>query len=241
MTRIVRVLKAGKLSYASGLKLQSALSDLMKTNASCDNENVSGYLILIEHNPVYTIGIRSREYDEHIADRLRGLGAEFYATNRGGLITFHGPGQLVSYPILDLKNFVPSVRWYVSSLEKAIIATCEKFDLKAYSSPYTGVWVNDRKICAMGMRVSKFVTTHGLALNCDTDLAWFRHIVPCGIKDKEVTSLSRECGKKVGIEDAIERFLPSFSAQFECELKHCSSNFTNRLLNEVNDTKSEGT
>nr|CAD7395178.1 unnamed protein product [Timema poppensis] len=175
-------------------------------------------LILVEHNPVYTVGIRAKEYSADYENNLKQTGAEFYRTNRGGLVTFHGPGQLVAYPILNLKHFNPNVRWYVSQIEKTIIRTCGRLGLAAETSPLTGVWVGDKKICALGLQASRFITTHGLALNCDTDLTWFSHIVPCGIEGKGVTSLSIELKRNVTIEETLPLFLLSFSELFDCTL-----------------------
>nr|CAD7257133.1 unnamed protein product [Timema shepardi] len=175
-------------------------------------------LILVEHNPVYTVGIRAKEYSADYENNLKQTGAEFYRTNRGGLVTFHGPGQLVAYPILNLKHFNPNVRWYVSQIEKTIIRTCGRLGLAAETSPLTGVWVGDKKICALGLQASRFITTHGLALNCDTDLTWFSHIVPCGIEGKGVTSLSIELKRNVTIEETLPLFLLSFSELFDCAL-----------------------
>ncbi|CAG9772945.1 unnamed protein product [Ceutorhynchus assimilis] len=145
------------------------------------------------------------------------VGAEFYKTNRGGLITFHGPGQLVVYPILNLKHFKPSIKWYVCHLEKTIIHLCQKYGLTGETSPHTGVWIGDNKICAIGIHGSRFITTHGLALNCNTDLGWFDHIVPCGIEGRGVTSLSKELKRNVSIDEVIPEFVDSFCTIFECE------------------------
>lgn len=145
-------------------------------------------------------------------------GAEFYQTNRGGLITFHGPGQLVAYPIINLKHFKPSVRWYVCCIEQTIIELCRKLNLTANTSPHTGVWINDNKVCAIGVHCSRYVTSHGLALNCNIDLSWYKHIVPCGIQDKGVTSLTRELGKNIAITDIEPLFIDAFSEIFKCSV-----------------------
>lgn len=237
MANLIKVLRAGKTRYNTGLKMQNYVLDLMRQNMdSCSNASLDGVLILTEHDPVYTIGIRSRDYDENYGRTLQQLGADYYETNRGGLITFHGPGQLIAYPILNLNKFEPSVRWYVSQLENAIISTCKKFKLEGYRSPYTGVWVNDKKICAIGIHVSKYLTSHGLALNCNTDLKWFEHIVPCGIKGKGVTSLSVECGKNICIEDATEVFIQCFSKQFDIRVENFSNDFVENVLRQINAT-----
>ena len=170
--------------------------------------------------------------------RLKALGADFYRTNRGGLITFHGPGQLVAYPILNLRGFDKSMKWYVCKLEETVIQLCKALRIEAERSSDTGVWVKNNKLCAIGnlfimlftpkwlnflnligVHGSRYITTHGLALNCNTNLKWFSHIVPCGIYDKGVTSLSELLGKEITIESVIDPFLKSFEQQFQCNVK----------------------
>lgn len=213
--RIVKVLWAGRLSYKSGLKLQTILSNQHRQQLESDSCNT---LILLEHNPVFTVGIRDKGYTVEDEERLRNLGAEFYRTNRGGLITFHGPGQLVAYPILNLKYFKKSIKWYVCQIESTIIRLCREFGIKGETSPNTGVWVNDKKICAIGIHGSRYITTHGLALNCNTDLSWFDHIVPCGIEGKGVTSISQELNTNTTVQDVLPLFQNAFKDQFECSL-----------------------
>lgn len=212
--RIVRVLLAGRQPYRVGLQLQKTLADLHHKRLS-ESANT---LIFLEHEPVYTVGIRDKGYTEEDEKKLRNLGAEFWRTNRGGLITFHGPGQLVAYPVVDLKQFRPSVKWYINQIERMVIRLCAEFGIKAETSPDTGVWVNDRKICAIGVHGSRYVTTHGLALNCNTDLKWFDHIVPCGIEGKGVTSISKELNMDVPVADVLPIFKNAFGDQFECKL-----------------------
>uniref|UniRef100_A0A9J7XDQ5 lipoyl(octanoyl) transferase n=1 Tax=Cyprinus carpio carpio TaxID=630221 RepID=A0A9J7XDQ5_CYPCA len=138
--------------------------------------------------------------------------------SRGGLITFHGPGQLVCYPVLNLGCFRKSVRWYVCELERTVIKTCAQFGIEASTSPDTGVWAGDNKICAIGIHCGRYITSHGLALNCNTDMSWFDNIVPCGIMGKGVTSLSRELGRDVPTEEAVPKLLEAFTEQFNCTL-----------------------
>lgn len=216
MSRIVHILRAGKLDYNKSLILQKSISDQIKTIK--DDSQFKNTLIITEHNPVYTIGIRTKNYTIEDEEKLKELGAEFHKTNRGGLITFHGPGQLVVYPIIHLKHFNPSIRWYVCHLEKTIIDLCKKYGIKAETTADTGVWVEDRKICAIGIHASRYITSHGLALNCETDLKWFDKIVPCGIEGKSVTSLSKELNRSVSINEVLPKFLESFSDVFQCEL-----------------------
>lgn len=210
----MQVLWAGRLGYGAGLRLQKALADQhhKKLNNNCDT------LVLIEHNPVYTVGIRNKGYTIEDEEKLKSLGAEFFRTNRGGLITFHGPGQLVAYPILDLKHFKSSIKWYVCQIEKMVIRLCAEFGIKAGTSPDTGVWVDDKKICAIGIHGSRYITMHGFALNCNTDLNWFNHIVPCGIEGKGVTSISKELNMNVSIEDVTPLLQNAFQDQFQCSL-----------------------
>ncbi|KAH8295196.1 hypothetical protein KR018_008455 [Drosophila ironensis] len=215
---LVKVVRAGRHSYAAGLQLQDHLA---KENQNLDAfGDFRNYLVLQEHNPVYTIGIRTKGYPEADEDRLRSLGADFHRTNRGGLITFHGPGQLVAYPILHLRQFKLSMRCYVATLERTIIHMCRQLGItNARTTEDTGIWVEDKKICAIGVHGSRYVTTHGIGLNCCTDLKWFEHIVPCGIEGKGVTSLSQELGRSVGLEEASRALLKSFAETFECRLK----------------------
>lgn len=229
-TNIVKVLRTGRLRYGPSVKLQKILSDLhfkQLNNETCNT------LLLVEHDPVYTIGIRNKNYTEEDEIKLRNLGAEFFKTDRGGLITFHGPGQLVAYPILNLKQFKPSIKWYVCQIEQMIIRLCAKYDILGTTSPDTGVWVNDKKICAIGIHGSRYITTHGLALNCNTDLTWFDHIVPCGIEGKGVTSISKELNRNVTIEDVLPTFQNVFQEMFQCSLVQYPANEASELLRSI--------
>lgn len=229
MSRLVHVLKAGQLNYSESLKLQKSISNrLIQGDAKFKN-----ILILTEHHPVYTIGIRTKNYSIDDEEKLRNLGAEFYKTNRGGLITFHGPGQLVAYPIINLKNFEPSVRWYVCHIEKTVIDLCKKYGIKAQTTEDTGVWVDNRKICAIGIHASRYITTHGLAFNCNIDLSWFNHIVPCGLEGKEVTSLSKELFQNVTIDDTTPEFLDSFQDIFKCSTEIISASETREIIKSI--------
>ncbi|KAH8369226.1 hypothetical protein KR009_004777, partial [Drosophila setifemur] len=215
---LVTVVRAGRHTYAAGLQLQT---NLAKSNQNLDEiEKFRNYLVLQEHDPVYTIGLRTKGYTEADEERLRKLGADFHRTDRGGLITFHGPGQLVAYPILHLRQFKPSMRWYVGTLERLVIDTCRQMGIQnAATTQDTGIWVGNQKICAIGVHGSRYVTTHGIGLNCCTDLKWFEHIVPCGIEGKGVTSLSQELGRHVEIQEASRAFLKSFANVFDCRLE----------------------
>jgi len=176
-------------------------------------------LFICEHKPVYTIGMRTQKYvDPDIASELQKLGAEFYFTDRGGLITFHGPGQLVCYPVINLKNFTPGVRWYICKLEEVLIKTCTQFGIDAKRTSDVGIWVGENKIAAVGIHCSRYITSHGIALNCNTDLSWFDHIVPCGIEDKGVTSLSKELGRNIDTEETWPVFVKKMENVFGCQV-----------------------
>lgn len=167
------------------------------------------YLIFCEHPPVYTLG-RTGAPSHLLASQedLQEKEISFFNTNRGGDITYHGPGQLVLYLVLDLENFFQDIHRYLRLLESAVIYTLMDFDLPSGArSGFTGVWINDihpaqaRKVCAIGIRVSRWITMHGLALNLYTDLSYFKHIVPCGIQDSHVTSMEAELGHQPAMEE----------------------------------------
>ncbi len=168
------------------------------------------YLLFCEHPHVYTLG-KSGDESHLLAndDFLKQIGATYHRINRGGDITYHGPGQLVGYPILDLDNFFTDIHRYMRLLEEAIILTLSDFGITAGRiDGLTGVWLNDekgaRKICAMGVKASRWVTMHGFALNVNTDLTYFSHIIPCGIADKAVTSMQQELGHAVSLPDVTQ-------------------------------------
>ncbi|CAG9110571.1 unnamed protein product [Plutella xylostella] len=232
LVKMVKVWKLGLISYDTALKIQVALArkhlDAMAKSLDADYDT----LLLVEHKPVYTVGIRNdMPYNE--ISRLKSTGAEFRQTNRGGLITFHGPGQLVAYPIINLKHFKTSVKWYVNSLEETVIKMCDEMGIKGSRSPHTGVWVEDNKIAAIGIHASRYVTTHGIALNCDNDLSWFDHIDPCGIPDKGVTSLSQETGKNCTTEKMAPIFLRNFEKVFQCQTEDLDAKVQEEILNGV--------
>ncbi|WP_407427221.1 lipoyl(octanoyl) transferase LipB [Arcticibacter sp.] len=179
--------------------------------ANRDNQTAiptENYLIFVEHPHVYTLG-KSGKPENLLLDEkgLEEKSASYYKINRGGDITYHGPGQIVGYPILDLDNFFTDIHLYLRTLEEAIIQTLAVYGISAGRYPgYTGVWIdpdNDRarKICAMGVRCSRWVTMHGFAFNVNSDLDYFKNIVPCGIDDKDVTSMARELGRPVDVEE----------------------------------------
>lgn len=228
----MKVWKLGMISYDTALKIQLALArkhlDAMLKGQDTNYDT----LLLVEHKPVFTVGIRDKTPNEEIS-RLKQLGAEFKKTNRGGLITFHGPGQLVAYPIINLKHFKTSVKWYVNSLEETVINVCGELGIKGSRSPYTGVWVEDNKIAAIGIHASRYVTTHGISLNCNTDLSWFSNIDPCGIQDKGVTSLSKETGHEYTIDKVTPIFLKYFDEVFGCQSEQIDDKTQKEILNGV--------
>lgn len=213
----------GLIQYNEGLKIQEQFSDKIKNSK---DENFAGYVLLLEHKPVYTIGLRTKQYSDEYGEALsKRTGADFVKTRRGGLITFHGPGQLVSYPILNLKKFswlpqgLASNNCYVHALEQVVIDMLDNdFGITGERSPDTGVWLGQDKICAMGLQVKKGFTMHGIALNCNTDLNWFGQIVPCGIVGKGVTSLSKVQEKDITVDDVIAGYLKSFENNFKCDI-----------------------
>lgn len=182
--------------------------------AARENEQpllAQNHLIFCEHPHVYTLGKSGEEGHLLInSDELRARGATFYKINRGGDITYHGPGQLVMYPILDLDQFFTDIHKYMRYLEEAVILTLSEFGIKAGRvEGLTGVWidggtVNERKICAMGVKSSRWVTMHGIALNVNADLSYFNHIVACGIVDKGITSMQKELGRPVSMTEVRE-------------------------------------
>ncbi len=184
------------------------------------------YLIFTEHPHVYTLGKSGHAEYLLLDDKgLKEKKATFYKINRGGDITYHGPGQIVGYPILDLDNFFTDIHLYLRTLEEAIIRTCADYDIASgrYEG-YTGVWLDAdnekaRKICAMGVRASRWVTMHGFAFNVNADLNYFGHIIPCGIDDKDVTSLERELGRKMDMEEVKARLKGHIADLFDMELQ----------------------
>ena len=173
-------------------------------------------LLLVEHPHVYTLGRRGQEHDILIdTDALESLGIEVHHTDRGGEVTYHGPGQLVGYPILSLRRWGGGPLKYVRALERVLIETLAEFGVIAESEGHpTGVWIEDRKIAAIGVKVSRRTTTHGFALNVCTDLSYFDHIVPCGIPDSRVTSLSLELGREVAVGEVAPVLVEQFRAVF---------------------------
>jgi lipoyl(octanoyl) transferase len=223
----------GNMSYKNAWDYQEQLLQqnlrVKAVTAANDapEEQTSHHFLMVEHPPVYTLGKSGKE--EHVLineeERLR-KGIEYFRTNRGGDITFHGPGQIVGYPILDLERFYTDIGRYLRSLEEVIILTLAEYGIKGErSAGETGVWIEpdikgrERKICAMGVRCSRWITMHGFAFNVNTDLSYFDHIVPCGIKDKQVTSMERELARHVNIDEVKEKVKANFEKVFEVYLQ----------------------
>jgi lipoyl(octanoyl) transferase len=187
----------------------------------------TNYLLFVEHPPVYTLGKSGNKENVLLGDdELKEREIQFFHTNRGGDITYHGPGQIVGYPILDLEKFTTDIGIYLRNLEEVMILTMKEYGLSGErSSGETGVWIQpgipgkERKICAIGVRCSKWITMHGFAFNVNTDLSYFNHIIPCGIVNKQVTSLQKELGHSIDINEVKERIKRNFEIVFDAEIK----------------------
>jgi lipoyl(octanoyl) transferase len=184
------------------------------------------YLLFVEHPPVFTLGKSGNMNNVLLSEeKLNERGIEFFRTNRGGDITFHGPGQIVGYPILDLEKFDTDIGHYLRNLEEVIILTLADYGIDAgRSKGETGVWIDaevkgkERKVCAIGVRCSRWITMHGFAFNVGTDLNYFNHIIPCGIQNKQVTSLQKELGKEIDFAQAKEKVKQNFEKVFDVKL-----------------------
>ncbi|HND87045.1 MAG TPA: lipoyl(octanoyl) transferase LipB [Saprospiraceae bacterium] len=241
MQTLVRYLDLGHMPYQEAWDYQTALHRSLVDNKLKNRDLKPGsypqahHFLVVEHPPVYTLG-KSGSMDHLLLgeDELRARGIQFYPINRGGDITFHGPGQIVGYPILDLECFFTDVHRYVRSIEEMVIGILAEYGIAAYRiAGYTGVWVSgpprngialpphdppQRKICAIGVHLSRWVTLHGFAFNINTPLEYFRYIVPCGIadRDKTVTSLAQELGRPVDMQEVQEKLRRHFARIFEC-------------------------
>lgn len=211
---ICEVQQLGRVDYSKALELQQRSVALCKAGAIPD------VLLLLEHPHVYTFG-RSAKKEHLLVSRqfLTKVGAEVFQTDRGGDITYHGPGQLVGYPILDLTRHRRDITWYMRSLEEVFIGAVEGFGVQASRlNGATGVWVGDEKLVAMGVHISRWVTSHGFAFNVNTDLRYFEHIVPCGLRGKGVTSLKKLLGTPVKMEAVVKRVIEEFGRVFGLEM-----------------------
>ncbi len=226
----------GKMDYGVAWEYQETLMQAnLRIKAARYNSPVANipvekdtqhHLLFCEHPHVYTLGKSGHIGNLLVNDtRLKELNVSFFKTNRGGDITYHGPGQVVGYPILDLEHFVTDLGKYMRNLEEVIIRTLSHYDIAAGRLPgATGVWLDAdvkgkaRKICAMGVRCSRWVTMHGFAFNVNTDLQYFNYIVPCGITDKSVTSLQKELGRNIDIQEVKYILWHEFGTVFEAEI-----------------------
>lgn len=222
----------GQMDYQRAWDLQESLLQEAVRLKSHENTrgNTSHHLLFVEHPPVYTLGKSGKKENVLISDdEMEERHIQFFQTNRGGDITYHGPGQLVGYPILDLEKFYTDIGKYLRSLEEVIILTLADYGLKGErSAGETGVWLEpgvvgkERKICAMGVRCSRWVTMHGFALNVQPDLDYFNNIIPCGIVDKQVTSLEKELGVAPAMDEVKHRLKKNFQKVFDVELVSAS-------------------
>jgi lipoyl(octanoyl) transferase len=231
MNKKVEFVDWGLVDYQEAWDRQDAVFSqtvALKTENRTNNTHLEtpNYLIFCEHPHVYTLG-KSGHPENLLLDEngLKEKQATYYKINRGGDITYHGPGQIVGYPILDLDNFFTDIHLYLRTLEEAVILTLKDYGIEAGRYPgYTGVWLdadNDkaRKICALGVRCSRWVTMHGFAFNVNTNLDYFRNIVPCGIDDKDVTSMERELGTTQNIDEVKQKLKQHIATLFQMELQ----------------------
>ncbi|MGB1270138.1 MAG: lipoyl(octanoyl) transferase LipB [Flavobacteriaceae bacterium] len=230
MNKKVIVQDLGSIDYKASWEYQENLfkaiiDTKIKNRREAAALETDNYLLFVEHPHVYTLG-KSGDMSNLLLneEQLTEKGATFYKINRGGDITYHGPGQIVGYPILDLENFFTDIHKYLRLLEEAIILTLEEYGIASERSPgETGVWLDvgtpfARKICAMGVRASRWVTMHGFALNVNADLGYFDNIIPCGIRGKAVTSMQVELGETISEADVKTKIKNHFSKLFEAEL-----------------------
>ncbi|MCF3108702.1 lipoyl(octanoyl) transferase LipB [Niabella sp. CC-SYL272] len=199
-----------------------------KGETSNVNHQTSNHLLFVEHPHVYTLGKSGHMENVLLSEEnLAKRGIDFFRINRGGDITYHGPGQIVGYPIFDLERFYTDIGRYLRNIEEVVIRTLANYGLKGERSPgETGVWLDpsvrgrERKICAIGVRTSRWITMHGFALNVNTNLEYFNFIIPCGIQNKQVTSLQKELGRKLDMEEVKQQLRKNFEEVFEIRLRN---------------------
>ena len=208
--RALEIRRLGRVAYARGLELQQQLVALRQAGRIPDQ------LLLLEHDPVFTLGRNARAANVLLpAETLRERGFELFETGRGGDVTYHGPGQVVGYPILELAPDRRDVHRYVRDLEEVMLRTCADYGLQASRvNGLTGAWLGDEKIGAIGVRIARWVTSHGFAFNVGTDLSAFDLIVPCGIRGRGVTSLERRLGRTLPLGEVMDRIAANFAAVF---------------------------
>lgn len=214
----LEVRRLGVVPYQEALALQRALVEERRAN------RITDVLLLLQHPPVITLGVRGDGGRSNILagqSRLAELGIEVSETGRGGDVTYHGPGQIVGYPILDLRPDRCDVHRYVRDIEEVMIRVCADYGVTARRiEGLTGAWVGPAKIGAIGVRISRWITSHGFAFNVDPNLDHFNLIVPCGISDKSVTSLRQQAGRELRLEDVEDRLIPHFAAVFTHTVTH---------------------
>lgn len=209
-----RLLRFNILDYAQSYRLQKQiLQDRI-------DGKVPDHLILVQHNPVITIGRNGKSSNILVPrDVLKASGIEIYEIERGGDVTYHGPGQLTGYPIVDLRNFIRDVHWYLRQLEEVIIKVLKEYDITGQRvKGYTGVWVAREKIAAIGVAVRRWVTYHGFALNVSPDLRHFSYINPCGITDRSVTSISQVLRREVSVNEVMDKTISAFEDVFNVHI-----------------------
>lgn len=228
INKTIRFIDLGLSEYSDAWDFQTArhesIISVKTRNRSSDTpaEITENYLIFCEHPHVFTLGKSGDEKNLVIPkEQLSSINASYHQINRGGDITYHGPGQLVAYPVIDLENFFTDIHLYMRNMEEAVILTLNDFGIKSGRvQGLTGVWIDGdkpgraRKICAMGVKTSRWVTLHGLALNVNADLNYFNYIIPCGISDKAVTSMQKELGQTLNLEEVKKSLLKNFTAVF---------------------------
>lgn len=227
MSRQVKYIDLKTCEYKDAWNFQDKThTEVLQNREQGNHTNLVGSLIFVEHPHVYTLGKSGQVNNLLINDKyLKKINASYYQSNRGGDITYHGPGQIVGYPIFDLEVLRLGVKEYIHRIENSIIETLAEYDIKASRlDGATGVWIdpgtsNARKICAIGVRVSKAVTMHGFALNVNTDLNYFSHINPCGFIDKGVTSMKKELEHEVDIEEVKRKLRTRIAELFRLEIK----------------------
>jgi len=206
--------RLGRVDYAEGTRLQRERVAARKAGVIPDT------LLLLEHPHVYTLGRNAKKDNILLSvEQLTTRGAQVFEIDRGGDVTYHGPGQLVGYPILDLAQHRRDIAWYMRSLEEVLIAVARDYGIEAGRlAGAPGVWVGNDKLAAMGVHISRWVTSHGFAFNVNTDLHYFDWIVPCGLRDKGVTSLQKLLGRQVGTDEVAERVVRHFVEVFDLEM-----------------------
>ena len=230
MNKNIIVYDLGFLDYNEALNFQEKkleeIIEIKRTNRNTGSSiKTPNYFLFVEHPPVITLGKSGQKTNLLLEkEELERKKIQFYNTNRGGDITFHGYGQIVGYPIIDLENFYTDINRYLRALEEIVILTLEFYKISSKRSPgETGVWLqpdesNSRKICAIGVKTSRWVTMHGFALNVNTDLRYYKYIIPCGIQGKGITSINKELKKNISITEVKKKLLENFKTTFGANL-----------------------